>query len=235
MKVDRGDDATVRLAGLHVRMLQYRYIPLLICLVLMIGVWPVFEDYSIGPVLLRLLTLSVLVTGVYALSYNRKIVVIAVLISLPALISTVAVIVFESIPYQLYISIFLLLFYGFITLVILGSVLRDEIVTVDTIYGALCVYLLIGTTWAVGYNFLESLQPGSFLVNPALSPDGTLRFGELLYFSFVTITTLGYGDITPLIPATRSLASLEAVTGVLYTAVLVARLVGSYSAKGTKK
>jgi hypothetical protein len=235
MKADRGNFAATGLVGLHLRMLHYRHIPLLSCLILLIGVWPVFADDNIGPFLLRLLTIAILVTGVYALSYNRKMVAIAALISLPALISTAAVIIFESIPYQLYNDTFLLLFYGFITLVTLSSVLRDEIVTVETIFGALCAYLLIGTTWAVSYNFLESLQPGSFLVVSALSADGTLGFGELLYYSFVTITTLGYGDITPLAPAARSLASLEVVTGVLYTAVLVARLVGSYSAKITKK
>jgi cbb3-type cytochrome oxidase subunit 3 len=96
----------------------------------------------------------------------------------------------------------------------------------NRIVGAVCVYLLLGVMWSIAYNVLEYLQPDSFkglteLVSPAWNPDW-------IYFSFVTITTLGYGDITPLTQTARSLTVAEAIVGQFYIAVLVAGLVSAY-------
>ena len=96
----------------------------------------------------------------------------------------------------------------------------------NRIVGAVCVYLLLGVMWSLAYNVLEYLQPDSFkglteLVSPVWNPDW-------IYFSFVTITTLGYGDITPLTQTARSLTVAEAIVGQFYIAVLVAGLVSAY-------
>lgn len=110
---------------------------------------------------------------------------------------------------------------------ILGDVVRAERVTAEKISGALSVYLLMGFVWAFAFTVLEVLQPGSFhWSGGAAAPHGRDAFGDLFYFSFVTLATLGYGDITPVAEGARSLATLEAVGGQLYLAVLVARLVG---------
>ncbi|MDX1403290.1 MAG: potassium channel family protein [Woeseiaceae bacterium] len=96
----------------------------------------------------------------------------------------------------------------------------------NRIVGAVCVYLLLGVIWSILYDVLEFLQPGAFKgltqsASAAWSPDW-------LYFSFVTITTLGYGDITPVSQTARSLAFAEAVVGQFYIAILVAGLVSAY-------
>ena len=96
----------------------------------------------------------------------------------------------------------------------------------NRIVGAVCVYLLLGVIWSIAYTVLEFLQPGSFkglteLVSSAWNVDW-------IYFSFVTITTLGYGDITPLTQTARSLTVAEAIVGQFYIAVLVAGLVSAY-------
>lgn len=96
----------------------------------------------------------------------------------------------------------------------------------NRIIGATCVYLMLGVLWSVAYSVLEFSQPGSFAglteqATPAWNPDW-------IYFSFVTITTLGYGDILPLTQSARSLAFAEAIVGQFYIAVLVAGLVGAY-------
>ena len=116
------------------------------------------------------------------------------------------------------------LFFGFTTAVLLYHVLADREVTADTLYGAVCVYLLSGVMWASLYGLVELLQPHAF---QASSGQGVTR-SDLLFFSFVTLTTLGYGDITPVTSPARSLAVVEAVFGVLYNALLIARLVGLY-------
>ncbi len=93
---------------------------------------------------------------------------------------------------------------------------------------AVAAYLLLGGVFAVAGNLLETLEPGSFVDNGA--PDRPLVWQGLLYASYVTLSTLGYGEILPVSPWARSLASLEAVTGTLFLAIVVARLVGAYSA-----
>lgn len=111
-----------------------------------------------------------------------------------------------------------------LVLVLVGT-LSDGRVTVDTLCGAVAIYLLIGTTWAVTFSLLETLQPGSF---HGLSEGGGSNWTELLYLSLTTLTTLGYGDIAPASAPARIWANLEAIFGVLYLSILVARLVSLY-------
>jgi len=92
---------------------------------------------------------------------------------------------------------------------------------------AVSAYLLLGGVFAVAGNLLETSAPGSFVDNGA--PDRPLVWQGMLYASYVTLSTLGYGDILPVNPWARSLASLEAVTGTLFLAIVIARLVGAYS------
>ena len=84
---------------------------------------------------------------------------------------------------------------------------------------------MIGLTFAVAYMLIETVHTGSFVVNYP----SELVWDDFFYFSVVTLTTLGYGDIVPVTPHARSVATLEATTGVLYMAILLARLVSEYS------
>jgi hypothetical protein len=107
-------------------------------------------------------------------------------------------------------------------------------VTGDIVSGALCVYLLIGLVWAFLFMLLESVHPGSFQLGAgattAANPGhpGPAYLSLFLYFSFVTLSTVGYGDILPLTGPARGLAALEGIIGQFYMAVLVARFVGLY-------
>jgi hypothetical protein len=96
----------------------------------------------------------------------------------------------------------------------------------DVIYAAIAVYLLIGATWTPIYGILETLHPGSFVF--AANPNASMTWQRLLYYSYVTLTTLGYGDILPATTLAQSLATLEAIQGVLYIAILMARLMSLY-------
>jgi hypothetical protein len=117
-------------------------------------------------------------------------------------------------------------FFGFALYGILRAVLGKR-VSGGAIFGALCGYLLLGIIWSLLYSAVETASPGSFALPAskgavAVRPDR----GTLVYYSFVTLATVGYGDVTPLTPLARTLAWLEAVTGQFYLAVLVAGLVG---------
>jgi hypothetical protein len=108
----------------------------------------------------------------------------------------------------------------------------------DSILGAVCGYLFVGLGWAVLYALIEGFRPGSFEISPKLVTGGEVARPlphVLTYFSFVTLTTVGYGDISPVSPATRTLAWMEAVTGQFYLAVIVAGLVSVLAAKGKRE
>jgi hypothetical protein len=131
------------------------------------------------------------------------------------------------------------LFFSVIILDILAFVLKSERITADTIFASVSAYLLIGVLWSFFYIMVEYLHPGSFSIPEFDSLEGASsprdRYDHLSYFSFVTLTTLGYGDITPLGHGTRSLAALEAVTGQMYVAVLIARLVALHIVHSRKE
>ena len=107
------------------------------------------------------------------------------------------------------------------SIVVLSQVLKKGPITVHRIEGAIAVYLLLGLAWAHTYELIEYLSPGAFIGAITTSA----RFSSWVYFSFVTLATLGYGDISPVHPVARSLAVAEAITGQLYLAILIARLV----------
>ena len=108
-----------------------------------------------------------------------------------------------------------------ISYILLAQVFRRGRITHVRIEGAVAVYLMMGVAWAHAYHITEILHPGSFNF-----PAGELfSMGDWSYFSFVTLTTVGYGDVTPVLPIARTLATGEALTGQLYLAVMIARLV----------
>ncbi len=116
---------------------------------------------------------------------------------------------------------------AFLTLIIgsfLYRIYRHESVTAATISGAISVYLFLGIGWALAFETVLLLDPDAFRGLDLVSA-GELST-ELFYFSFTTITTIGYGDLVPLSEAARSLAVTEGIVGQLYLVVLVARFVG---------
>ncbi len=94
----------------------------------------------------------------------------------------------------------------------------------NKIIGAICIYILMGLAWAFAYLIIEQLYPGSMSAFQQGSWQDNMQ--EAVYYSFVTLTTLGYGEITPLQPLSRFMAYMEAITGQFYIAILVASLIG---------
>jgi amino acid transporter len=122
------------------------------------------------------------------------------------------------------------LFFAFITINELRTVVRHKDVSGETISLSISIYLLIGFTWGLFYIVLHHLQPGAFNLNGTPLPSGptaeSQSFPTLLYFSMTTLSTIGFGDITPMTMQARYAAVAEGITGQFYLAILVARLVG---------
>lgn len=119
------------------------------------------------------------------------------------------------------------LFFLVLSWLITARVFRSGGITIYRIYGAIAVYLLLGMLWGEFYILIYLFQPASFYFDPS-TQSGEPPVSELIYFSFTTLTTVGFGDIVPVHPVARSMATLEALAGQLYPAVLLARLVTLY-------
>jgi hypothetical protein len=118
------------------------------------------------------------------------------------------------------------IFVGFAIIVISGKIFHEKQVTGELLRGSICIYVMIGFFWSILYQIIYSIDPQTFN-----NIDPEIFIQQLRYFSFVTLTTLGYGDITPAYSLTMSLANLEAIVGQLFPAIMIARLVGLYQAE----
>ena len=114
---------------------------------------------------------------------------------------------------------------------ILQDILSSPEVTPDVIRGGICVYLLIGVVWALLYGILTSIDPNALSESILVEEES---FGSIMYFSYTTLTGLGYGDILPLSPLARMLTNLEAVVGQLYPSIFIAILIGGYMSQRSK-
>jgi hypothetical protein len=203
---------------------QWRYLHLLVALLVMLVAYP----YAGGGGALGVAAVLIPIASVFALATERR--YRAIPITLGAV--TVAGVVQEAAGVDLLpilvVGVSGLLLYASTTLFVLRRVLRSERVTGDTLCGAIAVYLMIGLTWSLGYVLLEYLRPGSYQLAAVAARQATGK--DLLYFSYVTLATLGYGDVVPVTDGARSLAVLEGLCGTIYMAILVARLIGLHLA-----
>ncbi len=201
---------------------------LTLAMVLLLLLHPFLKGGLVPTVILNLLVSAVCGAGVYAVSASRRHLSIALLIGLPWFVLTwVNLVVQPSSSLVVCIpAVFLTAFYLFTAAIIFKFVLSSARVGQNALFGALSVYLLVGGAFAMVYTVLEALLPGSFHIDPLLNPDGLLDTFDFMYLSFTTLTTLGFGDISPVTSQARMLTVFEAIVGVMYLAVIIGRLVG---------
>lgn len=207
------------------RLSQWRFLPLLIALVVMLAAYP----YAGEGGALGVATVLIPITAVVAMATRRHHRVIPVALGFVTLAGIAQEVTGAKVLPLLAVVGSALLLFAYTTIFVLRRVLRSERVTGDTLCGAIAVYLMIGLTWSMAYVLLEHLQPGSYRVAAVgmLQAPGK----DLLYFSYVTLATLGYGDVVPITDGARSLAVLEGLCGTIYMAILVARLIGLHLAQ----
>ena len=194
-------------------------------MILLILVSPAFEGTRVGHIVLDGLLFIVLLAAVNAVSDSRAIRIIAFALAILAMLLMWADAAGPLSPGRLAgLSIYIVLIAATICLMLRRIILAPT-VTFEILCASISIYLLIGVTWTLTYVLLNSIDPSAF---QDITPTDEKGWTEFLYFSFATLTTLGYGDISPDAPFVRIWAVMEAVTGVLYIAVMVARLVSLY-------
>ncbi len=215
-------------------MLRPPYIPilrrapsllLLTSIVVLTLATPLLEGKALQEIILGLLFALVLLAAIYAVTgeaWHRRLAASLAVLWLGLFIwRTVS----PSLQVALAADMVFIVLGSFTIVILLWRVVSAERVDFEILCASPSIYLLLAMTWAVSYRMVEALSPGSF---EAARGGVALNFLEFHYFSLITITTLGYGDITPIGAFARIWSTLEAVVGVFYMAVLVARLVSLY-------
>ncbi len=178
--------------------------------------------------LLDTLTNFVLLSALIAVSSNRKVLSIALVLLILIMVMTWFPLSGQQRWQKTAELILTALFLAYVVWHIFSDVFSQRIISRDTLFGAICIYLLLGLLWSYFYLLLVWLTPNAFSIDSSrLASDGELS-GNLLYYSYTTLTTVGYGDITPVSLQARSIAVIEQITGVFYIAIMMARLVSMY-------
>jgi len=209
---------------------KIRFIFLFFFLLLCIGIMPLLTEWGFGSVseiMQMLLALILLASLISIVEHRLMSVLLAVILVMVVLRFLYFALHFNvMLPTSQGVQVFFCLM---AVVLILRFVMQAKRVDHDVVFAALSVYLLFGLIFGFIYFMVEGLLPGS-LVHPGAGNflEGGIQLGQAIYFSFVTLATLGYGDIIPANDVIRSLAIIQTMCGQVYLVVLVARLVTLY-------
>ena len=207
------------------RLRPRRFQLLLGSLVGLIMVSPLLEPDSWGDFALAISFTLVLIAAVFAVVDSRRTRISAIVLAGVWIVVRYAGLFSDSDALVATSQVVLVPFLFLVGYHVLRAVVQAKAVSLDVVAGGVAVYLMFAVIWAVTFSVIEFQAPGSFSF--AVGPDLAV-WNQLLYFSLTTITTLGYGDIHPLTPLAQIWSTMEAATGVIYMAVLMARLVSLY-------
>jgi hypothetical protein len=202
----------------------------IMCCVLIAAVvlYPLAETF-VGIILLRLLLTAILLSALYTVSRTPQLFRIMLVLLIPTLAAnwTLNPGAYPALSILASSAILLILFAA--TAAILKNIITTRRVNQDIIFGSVAVYLLFGMFWALAFELLNEIMPGTVI--PSVGEIMTVQeraelFPEFTYFSIITLTSVGYGDLAPISTQARALAMVEGMFGQLYVAILIAKLVG---------
>src|SRR5213595_1295715 len=221
-----GYDNTIMRWPLSLR--RFSTVQLLIALALLLFFFPFVEEIKGGDLILSLLLSLVLLSAVLAVASRGRTLIVAVVLLIPAIVGRwMNHVRPDLVPPAVFLVAGLALV-AFVVGNLLRFVWRAPSVNMEVLCASISAYLMLGLMWTMAYWLVDQLTPGAFAFNTNAGKESMNGFNAF-YFSFVTLSTVGYGDITPVSKVARMLAAMEAMTGLLYVAVLIARLVSLYS------
>lgn len=206
---------------------ENNFVYLTVALVLLLFAGALVDQYagSLGQRLVQAATVLTLAIGVFSLKTTKFWYRTGI-----GLVVAIILVVLAGVMLDLagldYVHLFILLcFFVWTTWLAARQVLFTGIIDGNKIIGAVCIYLLLGLIWTLLYLMIAEATPNAF--NGLTQAPWYDNFPAVAYYSYVTLTTLGYGDISPIQPVARFLVYMEAIVGIFYTAILVASLVGA--------
>ncbi len=190
--------------------------------------YPYAEATHSGYVAFRVIGSCAILISVYAAKIRRSVLIVAIALAVPALIQRIAL---PKADASALATLNLVLSFGFdavIIAILFRNVFSGERPNSETIFGALCIYLLVGFSFASIYGMIATFQPNAFYLDPLTNLHTIPERFDFVYYSFGTMTALGAPGIVAVTPQARSISILEAILGILYLAVLISRLMGAY-------
>jgi hypothetical protein len=182
----------------------------------------------------RTLFSLVILFTIYALSMRRSLLVIALVLAAPSIIQHTVSFADPKSPTAVTSSVFSLVFDVFVVVVIIRRIFAKEHADSESIFGALCVYLFVGFSFASIFRLISYYQPHAFYLDPMVNSHDDFDRLDAIYYSFGTMTSLGAAGITPVSSEARLMTIIETLLGVLFLAVLISRLMSAYSGKNSQ-
>jgi hypothetical protein len=220
--------------------LRWRYLVLLVTLLLVLVVQPISFGFSTPPLLFDVFLMLATVALLLSFCADRRKRLVAIAFGVPTGVLSLGGHLLAEQPSHTAILLghcVAVVFFFWAAGLIVASLFRRQALSLDSVFGAICGYLLLGMAWGVLYSLLDTEWPGSFAVASRLEEQVQAEHSRIhlfTYYSFITLTTVGYGDVTPVSAPARTCAWLEAITGQFYLAVLVAGLVGELLSKNAQ-
>src|SRR5205814_9366980 len=201
------------------RFRRFTNVQLLVALVLLFFFFPFVEEIKGGDIIVSLLLSLVLLSAVFAVASRRSTLIIALLLAIPAIVGRW---IDHSRPELVPPTIFLvagLVLVAFVVVNLLRFVLRAHSVNVEVLCASISAYLMLGLIWTIAYWLVDQIVPNAFPFNTTTGTKESMEGFNAFYFSFITLSTVGYGDITPVSKDARMLAPTQALNGLLHVPV----------------
>ena len=203
-----------------------RFLILMGLMMALLVLGPILEQFVTIRKLIDVFLTAIVLSMLYTITYKKRVLYFGWSL---AIIMLISLWLKYFVSYELFVRVSMMagaLFTVLVTSQTVQFIIKSKTVTREVVYAAMLIYFLLAQLWAMVYTFLDRINPASFNL-----PAGQGDFLLFEYYSFVTLTTLGYGDITPLTKVAKAFSVLEAVVGQLYLVVVVAWFVGMLVAK----
>lgn len=213
------------------RLWQLPNLFLLLALISQVVLYPLLQTQAHGKAALAAVDWVILVLALRAARASGAQSRLGYVLLVPAMALN-AVVAFWPGPVLLILSfVFQAAFHAFVIVCLLRYILLDDDMTLDELYAAASLYVLMAFAFSFVLAGVEQLSPGSFYINPANNPDGQVGWWDLVYFSFTCLTSVGFGEITPVSDFARSVVMVEQMSGVLFLAIVISRLISLHGAR----
>lgn len=207
---------------------EHKFFLLFVYLIAVLIYYPFVKEDSFSYTVFRVVGSAGIFLAVYAVKVRRTLLICAVLLAIPAGLQRILLFRADAGVFSLIGILLSFTFDVFIIVLVFRRVFFEYEVKSETIFGAICIYLLIGYSFASLYAMVDTVQPRAFYIDPILNLHSVPNRFDFIYYSFATMTSMGASGIAPVTGQARSITVIETTFGVLYLAVLIARLMAGY-------
>ena len=206
----------------------HKFFLLFLFLLAILVLYPYMQDAGFGYFAFRMVSSAGILVAVYAIRLRKTLLLVALLLAVPALLERILIRRQDASLLSVFSVVLSFVFDVFVVVVMFRRVFTRDEPNSETIFGALCIYLLLGFAFASLYGLVAATQPKAFYLDPVRNLHAVPDRFDFIYYSFATVTSLGAVGFTAVSGPARSLTAIEAIIGVLYLAVLIARLMSAY-------